>query len=335
MKNKLIFITALTSTILTGCSSIEKVNSKPNGYYAKNGCFIETDSKPMVASKNSLDTSYIKTKYLNIPYETISNSQKLDIYLPNEETGPFPVIIGVHGGGFKYGNKDGSMNQSMVNGVKKGYAVVMINYRLSGEAKFPAAIEDLKASIRYIRANAKKYNLNPNKIALWGASSGGNLVSLAGTTGNKEIFNNPKLGNAGVSTEVQAVVDWFGPINFLTMDEQFVEEGIKGQNHNSADSFESQYLGAQITKVPNLVKETNPETYISKNTPPFLIEHGTADVLIPYTQSINFANSLEKVIGKNNVELVLLKCAGHGQASAFDTEENLNIVFDFLDKHLK
>ncbi|WP_221892201.1 alpha/beta hydrolase [Cetobacterium sp. 8H] len=330
------FLTAgIICAILNGCSSIEKTDSKPNGYYAKNGCFIETNSKPMIASRSPLDISYIKTKYLDIPYETVPNSQKLDIYLPNEGNGPFPVIIGVHGGGFKYGKKDGAMNQSMVDGVKKGYAVVMINYRLSDEAKFPAAIEDLKASIRYVKANAKKYNLNPNKIALWGASSGGNLVSLAGTTGDRKIFNNPKLGNSGISTEVQAVVDWFGPIDFLTMDNQFIEEGIKGQNHNSADSFESQYLGAQITKVPNLVKETNPETYISKDTPPFLIEHGTADVLIPYTQSINFANSLEKVIGKENVELVLLKCAGHGQASAFDSEDNLKIVFDFLDKHLK
>lgn len=335
MKRKFILAIALGCGVFTGCSSPEKTVSKPNGYYAKNGCFIETDSKPMIASHNSLDTSYIKTKYLNIPYETVPDSQKLDIYLPNEGREPFPVIIGVHGGGFKYGNKDGAMNQSMVDGVKKGYAVVMINYRLSGEATFPAAIEDVKASIRYVRANAKKYNLDPDRIALWGASSGGNLVSLAGTTGNRKIFNNPKLGNPDISTEVQAVVDWFGPIDFLTMDEQFVEEGIKGQDHNSPDSFESQYLGAQITKVPDLVKETNPATYISKNTPPFLIEHGTADILIPYTQSVNFADDLEKVIGKENVELVLLKCAGHGQASAFDTEKNLEIVFDFLDKHLK
>lgn len=109
MKKNFKFLLALTVLGITGCSSTQK-NS---GYYSKSGCFI-SDEKPMIASNKILDTEFIKNKHLNISYETVVNSQKLDIYLPNEGVGPFPVIIGVHGGGFKHGSKDGAMNQSIL-----------------------------------------------------------------------------------------------------------------------------------------------------------------------------------------------------------------------------
>ncbi|MGL6168864.1 MAG: alpha/beta hydrolase fold domain-containing protein, partial [Fusobacteriaceae bacterium] len=295
MKNKIFLIGILASIALTGCSSIKE----QKGYYAKNGSFISTEI-PKMTSKTTLKTDFIKTKYLNIPYQNIENSKKLDIYLPNEGKDPFPVIIGVHGGGFKLGSKDDGMNAALIESVKHGYALVLINYSLSGEKKFPGAIEDLKSAIRFVKSNANSYNINPEKVALWGASSGGNLVSLAGTTNGSNVFNNPALGNPNVSTEVEAVVDWFGPINFLTMDEQFINEGIKGQVHSSPDSFESQYLGADIRTIPEIVKKTNPETYISNSNPPFLIQHGTSDIFVPNTQSIEFAQKLEKAIGKEN-----------------------------------
>ncbi|MGL5189855.1 MAG: alpha/beta hydrolase fold domain-containing protein [Cetobacterium sp.] len=330
MKKNIILTSILAVILATGCSN----SKKQNGYYANNGCFISTDA-PRIASKTTLNTDFIKTKYTNIDYQTVENSKKLDIYLPNEGLGAFPVIIGIHGGGFKLGSKNDGMNAAMLEAVKNGYALVLINYSLSGEKPFPAAIEDVKSAIRFVKANASTYNINPNKVALWGASSGGNLASLAGTTGARDIFNNPTLGNPGINTQVQAVVDWFGPINFLTMDEEFKKEGIKGQIHNSPDSFESQYLGADIRTIPEVVIRNNPETYISTKTPPFLIQHGTGDTLIPHTQSINFAKKLENSIGKENVELHLLKCAGHGDPKAFDSKENLEIVFNFLNKHLK
>lgn len=320
MKTKSIMSAALSCILLSGCNSL--TNNERTNVVKENGSIIST--------KKSIDSSFVKNKFINIPYQNIKDSQKLDIYLPNEGTGPFPIIIGVHGGGFKFGSKDEAMNQSMLEGTKRGYAVVLINYRLSGTAKFPAAIEDVKSSIRFIKANAEKYNLDPNKIGLWGASAGGNLVALAGVTGNSKIFNNSELGYPEVSTSVQAVVDWFGPINFLTMDSEFVIEGIDGQKHSTPTSFESQYLGKYICEADELVKMSNPETYLDNgDLPPFLIQHGTADRLVPHTQSINFANKLE------NVELVLLQDAGHGDPSAFDTEENLERVFKFLDKYLK
>jgi hypothetical protein len=196
----------------------------------------------------------IKNKFTDIAYATKSETQKLDIYLPNGGKGPFPVIIVFHGGGFSEGDKSRDYTDYMLQGLNHGYAVVTVDYRLSGEAKFPAAINDAKAAIRFIKVNAAQYHLNPNKIALWGVSAGGNLATLAGTTGGTNNCYDTSLGNANFLGNVTAVVDWFGPTNFDVMDKQFAESGIREQVDgvpfcNTEDSFPSQYLGRNISKV--------------------------------------------------------------------------------------
>jgi len=148
------------------------------------------------------------------------------------------------------------------------------------------------------------------------------------------VFKNPKLGNEKVSDRVQAVVDWFGPIDFAAMDGQFKASGIAGQVHDSADSFESKYLGAQITTVPDLVAKTNPATYIDAKDPPFFIQHGTADATIPTQQSRDFAAKLAKAMGAGKVFFETIEGAGHGGAQ-FETDTNLAKVLDFLDSRLK
>jgi acetyl esterase/lipase len=170
-----------------------------------------------------------KNKFTDIAYATKSETQKLDIYLPNEGKDPFPGIIAFHGEGFSEGDKSGDYTDHMLQGLNHGYAVVTVDYRLSGEAKFPAAINDANASIRFIKVNAAQYNLNPNKIALWGISAGGNLASLAGTTGDINNCYDTSLGNANVLDNVTAMVDWFGPTNFGVMDKQLTESGIREQ----------------------------------------------------------------------------------------------------------
>lgn len=111
-----------------------------------------------------------------------------------------------------------------------------INYRLSGEAKWPAQINDVKAAIRFLRANAASYRLNPDRFAVWGSSASGHLAALAGTSGGVAALRDGALGNPGVSDRVQAVIDMYGPVNFLAMDEQFTAAGVSGQVHNTADS---------------------------------------------------------------------------------------------------
>jgi acetyl esterase/lipase len=283
---------------------------------------------------SSFNTSSIKQKWLNLPYANVSSAQKLDIYLPNEGKGPFPVIVSIHGGGFNSGDKIGFELRSALEGLRRGYAIVSMNYRLSGEAKFPAQIYDVKAAIRFIRANAEKYRLNPHWIALWGVSAGGNLAALAGTSGNVKELEDLSLGNLNQSSKVQAVVDWYGSINYLTMDDQFKQSGLVGQVHNSPDSIESELLGKLITEAPDLVKMANPETYISSDDPPFFIQHGTQDKLIPAQQSVDFALKLQKAIGKDKVRIELLKGAVHGDP-IFTTQDNLVKIFNFFDEHLK
>lgn len=281
----------------------------------------------------AVDTSSITNKWLDVAYASVSESEKLDIYLPNEGTGPFPVIIAIHGGAFMSGDKTGELAY-LTQALEAGYAVVSVNYRLSGEAIFPAAINDIKAAIRFLRANAETYNLDTDNMATWGGSAGGNLAALAATSGGVTALQDDSLGNADQSDAVQACIDWFGPINFTTMDEQFTASGVAGQVHNTADSPESAYLGALITSVPDLVAACNPETYISSDDPAFFIQHGSADVLIPTQQSIEFAANLTAVLGSDNVTYETLEGAGHGDA-AFTTTENVAKALAFLDANLK
>ena len=289
---------------------------------------------------SSVDTSAIKTQHTNIAYGTVSGSQTLNIYLPNEGEGPFPVIVAIHGGAFKMGSATGGDVAAMLKGVNYGYAVVSINYRLSGEATFPAAVNDCKAAIRFIKANAATYNLDPERIAVWGDSAGGNLAAMVGTTGNVTTLDGDNQENLDTSSAVQAVVDWFGPLNFLEMDAQFAASGITPAMGvtSSESSPESQYIGQLITNDPELTQQANPATYtgtMTKDTAPaFLIQHGTADGNVPVQQSVDFASLLTSALGEDKVTLVLLEGAGHG-TSEFTTQENLDLVFAFLDQVLK
>jgi len=272
--------------------------------------------------------------YKDLAYANLSSAQKLDLYIPTAGSGPFPVVIMVHGGGFMFGDKaDGVALIGVDQLLAAGYAVASINYRLSGEATYPAQIFDAKAAVRFLRANATKYNLNPNKFGAWGASAGGNLVALLGTTCGVAELEGAELGHADQSSCVQAVVDWFGPIDFLKMDEQFAGTSCPA-NHNESSSPESKLVGAPIQTVPDLVATTNPMNYITSDDAPFFIEHGTADCNIPPTQSKNLADALSAVIGTDRVTYVSLEGAGHGRPQ-FETAENLQLVINFLNKYLK
>lgn len=286
-----------------------------------------------IAQPKDADISQIKTKYLDIPYANSSQAQKLDIYLPESITKPVPVIIAIHGGAFKFGDKRDGQLTPMLAGLKRGYAVISVNYRLSGESLFPANIMDVKAAIRWVRANAATYNLNPNKLAVWGGSAGGNLAALAGLTNKISDLEDLSQGNAGVSSQVQAVVDWFGPTDFLRMDDQLRHSGTGKPDHNEANSPESLLMGQQITTIPEKVRLANPETYITPDDPAIFIQHGEIDPIVPVQQSIHFFEKLQVILG-DKARIKILYGAGHG-GPAFETNENLKEVFAFLDGVLK
>jgi acetyl esterase/lipase len=282
------------------------------------------------------DTDHVKRKFLDVPYASLSLAQKLDIYLPDEGQGPFPVIVSIHGGAFMGGDKAEMQVLPMLEGLKRGYAVVAVNYRLSWEATFPACVHDVKAAVRWIRAHAQRYHLDPDRIAAWGASAGGYLAAMLGTSAGVPELEDLSLGNPDQPSHVQAVVTWFGPTNFLKMDEYLTERGLPpepGMEHNGANSPESLLLGQQLTKIPDRVKAANPETYITSTAPPFFLQHGTMDPIVPVQVSINFAAKLERVLGRDWVQLGLLEGAEHADPQ-FETPENVKKVLDFLDKYM-
>ncbi len=290
-----------------------------------------------MSEENYAKTDHIKRKMFDISYANLSPAQKLDIYWPEKGDGPFPVIVSIHGGAYMGGDKRDIQVTAALEGLKHDYAVVAINYRMSGEAKFPALVHDVKAAIRWIRANAKLHLFNPDKIATWGGSAGGYLSLMAGVSTNVPELDDLSLGNADQPSHVQAVVAWFPPTDFLKMDEQLAESGLahgEDEDHNGSDSPESLLLGNKITLIPDLVRSANPETYIHPDVPPFFIQHGKVDDIVPHQQSVNFAAKVREIAGDERVTLELIQGAGHGDPK-FDSAKNVKKVLDFLDQHLK
>jgi acetyl esterase/lipase len=280
------------------------------------------------------DVSFLQRKWLDLPYATLTSTQKLDIYIPDEGDGPFPVILHIHGGGFAIGDKRDIHVLTYLKGLKRGYAVVSVNFRLSGEAIFPAGLQDIKAAIRWLRANGEQYHLESGRIAACGGSSGGNYAAMVLLTDHVTEFDDLSLGNPQYPCNVQAAVDWFGPTDFLKMDEQLDENGFGPADHGEADSPESRYLGGKLADVPLKVELANPITYIHEHMPPLLIQHGHLDTMVPVQQSMMFVDKLEKYVSPDRFEFDIIEGAGHGDP-LFETDENMERVFSFLDRHLK
>jgi acetyl esterase/lipase len=282
-------------------------------------------------------TAHIERKMFDLAYARRSPAQMLDIYWPSQGNGPFPVILSIHGGAFMGGDKRDVQLEPMLAGLARGYAVVAVNYRMSGEAIFPALVHDIKAAIRWVRAHAAQFLLDRERIAAWGGSAGGYLSLMAGVAAEVTALDDLSLGHAEEPCHVQAVVDWFGPADFLKMDEQLAQSGLlpaPGFAHSGANSPESLLLGAQITAIPELVRAANPETYLHRSAPPFLIQHGDCDDTVPYQQSVNFAAKAQELLGRKQVTLELLPGARHADP-AFSTAANVQKVLDFLDQVIR
>jgi acetyl esterase/lipase len=283
-----------------------------------------------------LDHSGIKRKYLDVPYAAVSEAQKLDLYLPENGDGPFPVIVFIHGGAFMMCDKADNQVRPFLQGLSLGYAVASVNYRLSGEALFPAGIGDVKTAIRFLRAHAEKYHLDCDHFIAAGGSSGGNYTCMICATGQHRELEDLSQGNAEYSSAVQAGVAWFPPTDFTKMDEQLIANGLgEFADHNFADSPESRYLGGQITKLPaEKVQAANPMTYVHPAMPPMYLQHGRKDHLVPWQQSALLAEKIRQAAGQDKVRHEILEQADHGDP-LFETEENMKKVFDFIAKAIR
>jgi acetyl esterase/lipase len=250
----------------------------------------------------------------------------LDLYLPEDSVVPLPAIVWVHGGAFRMGSKE---NPRALRLVDRGYAVASINYRLSQEAIYPAQIHDCKAAVRWLRTHAGEYGIDPDRIGAWGSSAGGHLVATLGTSGGVPELEGD-LGNLAASSRVQAVCDFFGPSDFLRMND------VQGSmDHDAPDSPESQLVGAPIQERPDLVARANPITTISPDTPPFLIVHGDADDTVILNQS-QFLYRALRVAGLD-ATFHIVEGARHDFADATDAQRaQIDALVDaFFDRHLQ
>lgn len=247
--------------------------------------------------------------------------QKLDLYLPQGEN-RLPLVIYIHGGAFKMGSKEFGVPLKYL---ERGYAIASINYRLSQHALFPAQIEDCKAAVRWLRVHSAEYGLDPDRFAAWGESAGGHLAAMLGTTGDTKEF---EVGeNLDQSSRVQAVVDYFGPTDFLQMDAHRLPNGMR---HDPADSPESLLIGGPIQENKEKVARANPITFVSAGDPPFLICHGERDPLVPHHQSV----LLEAALRQAGVPVTFYTVEGGGHGGWKDPKV-AELTQEFLAKLLR
>ncbi|MFH1971983.1 MAG: alpha/beta hydrolase [archaeon] len=248
----------------------------------------------------------------------------LDLYSPKDLEENVPAIIWIHGGAFISGDKEDNRNQAL-SLVSKGYIVASINYRFSDEAIFPAQIEDVKASVRWLRVNSEKYNINEN-IGVIGSSAGAYLSAMLGVSGEIEEWD---VGdNLDKSSKVQAVVDLFGPVNFETLIEDCIDICVLDRTNDN--SPEGRLIGCNLNECSDITEYASPEHYVSSNAPPFLIIHGDEDVTVPYKQSENFYNSLVE----NEVSAEFILAEGYGHDKSGITHNYDKEIINFFDDHL-
>jgi acetyl esterase/lipase len=245
---------------------------------------------------------------------------KLDLALPPAGDGPFPAVVCFHGGGWRMGKRQ-DLNGAIDVLAKNGFVAATVTYRLAPAHKFPAQIEDCKAAVRWLRANAKKYRIDPERIGATGASAGGHLACLLGTA-DKSAGLEGDGGNAEFSSRVQAVVSFFGPTDLT----------VKSWSKPVEDAFLVPFLGGTLEEKGDLYKLWSPITHVSKDDPPCLFFHGDKDTLVGLDQSEKLAKALNAV--GVSARVVTMKGEGHGWGGE-KLKQTLNEMAAFFKEKLK
>ena len=254
-----------------------------------------------------------------------ANGKKLllDLYLPETSVEKLPVIVWIHGGGWRGGSKENCLPYRL-GFVSFGYAVASLEYRLSGAAPFPAQIKDCKAAIRFLKAHAAEYNLDKVNFGVWGASAGGHLSALLGASSDAKEWD---VGDhLEQSSRVKAVCDYYGPSDFSPMLER-----MKTSPNYNAHAAISGLFGGNLEDRDKIIK-AGPVAHVTKDDPPYLIVHGDQDALVPLSQSEILYDTLKKA--GVEADLHIIKGSAHG-GPAFSSPEMISLVRAFFDKHLK
>lgn len=276
----------------------------------------------------------------------------LDLYVPSTGSAPYPTVVWIHGGGWSGGSRAPIPGGASAL-VARGFAVASVDYRLTSQAglygsfpvTFPAQIEDVKGAVRFLRANAAAFGLDPARFTSWGSSAGGHLSALLATSGGVASLEGTTGGNLAFSSSVQAAIDWFGPADVLRMNPDVTTPPGSVIDHDDEGSPESRLIGFdgpgegigvlrahELDPTPPfpafvaLCNALDPATWIDANDPPMLVAHGTADMSVPMNQSVRLVAALRSA----GVEHVYSQAigAGHGLGGPHDTTVRL-----FLEQH--
>jgi len=278
----------------------------------------------------TLDVSGIHRKFIDCYYGPDSK-QALDIYLPNDGDGPFPVVFYAHGGGFARGDKSDVQVVPFIDGVNRGYAIVNLNYRLIPHIRYPENVIDIKAAMRWVARNASTYMLNPDRTALCGASAGAYLAMMAAFTQGQAAFDDAPFEP---TCRVLAVVEQFGPVDFLKIHAHYDESGYPRAQAPGAESAMDVMLGVKAELIPNLARYYNPIDNVHPGIPPVLIQHGRHDPIIPYQQAVELHWKICRIAGDGKAELDISEDFLHADPG-YAGAESVERIFSFLDKYLK
>lgn len=272
----------------------------------------------------------------DITYATVGKEKlKLDLVLP-AGPGPHPVVLCFHGGAWSAGNRKDLTRPSvqipgvtpeptadvgiLVNLARRGYAAATVSYRLAPKAKFPAQIEDAKTAVRFLRANAAKYDLDPKRFAALGFSAGGHLALLLGTTDSSAGFDGPLYPDE--DSRVQCVIDFFGPTDL----------SLYSETPGLAESFIASFLGRECLIDDTCYKRASPIDYVTKGDPPVLLIHGTLDLVVPIIHSERMCKKL--IDCGVPAELHTVRWKGHGWEDKTASREAAMATLEFLNTHL-
>jgi acetyl esterase/lipase len=255
-----------------------------------------------------------------------SKGHLLDLYLPENAAEPTPVVIWTSGSAWFADTGKARAEIVAAELVEEGFAVAGVSIRSSSQVQFPGQLHDIKAAIRWLRSNASRYNLDPDRIAIMGDSSGGWTTAIAAVTGDVPELEG-EVGTTGVSSAVQAAVAFYPPTNFLEMDKWALRPCTPNAPpgpgaafcHDAASSPESMLIGCAIQSCPDLVQRANPARYVSENDPPIMILHGQSDPLVPHNQGELLYQALNKAC--REAVFIGLPTAGHGPAHSFLTDD--------------
>lgn len=246
---------------------------------------------------------------------------ELDLARPKDTKGPSPAIVCIHGGGFRAGNRQ-HHDRLCLQLAQRGYVAATVTYRLAPQHQFPAAVNDVKAAVRWLRANAVKYGIDPNRIGATGDSAGGHLALFLGLTGDVKSFDAAEGGNVDQSSHVQGVVDVYGPSDFTKSYDKSVD----------ASEVLPLFLGGDLKTARHRHILASPLYWVTPHAAPALAIHGTKDAYVAHEQAVWLIDRLKGA--DVEAELLTLEGAGHG-FKGDDARRAQEAMFAFFDKHLK